>query len=110
MNSDRDRLYFLEQSGYEAAETPISVQEIRLPEVFPPVLEEYARLQRSQGFELERYKGREITVYTYELCGDTNGTLLFASLYQYRGRIVAGDIHSPALGGYMGPIRSTENG
>ena len=109
MNKNEDRLYYLREQGLEAVEEPISIQKIRLPEEFPPVLEEYARLQREQGFELERYRGEEITVYTYELRGDTDGVLLFASLYQYRGRIVAGDVHSPALGGYMGPLRPTEN-
>ena len=110
MVGNEDRLYYLREMGREAAEEPISIQKVQLPEEFPPVLQEYTKLQRQQGFDLERYKGKEITVYTYELRGDTNGALLFVSLYQYKGRIVAGDVHSPALGGYMGPIQSMENG
>lgn len=109
MAGEKDRLWYLEQMGREVQETPISVQEVRLPAEFPPVLTEYNRLQRQQGFDLTRYAGKEVTVYTYELRGDTNGQLLFASLYQYKGRIVGGDVHSAALSGYMGPI-AAENG
>lgn len=110
MNSEVDRQWYLEKMGRHAAEQPLSIQEIVLPEVFPPVLEEYNRLQLQQGFDLKKYAGREITVYTYELSGKSTGPLLFASLYQYKGRIVGGDVHSAALNGYIGPIQATENG
>ena len=108
MTSEADRHWYLEKMGRDAAGQPLSVQEIRLPESFPPVLEEYNRLQRQQGFDLSRYAGKDITVYTYELSGSS--PLLFVSLYQYKGRIVGGDVHSAALNGYMGPIAATENG
>lgn len=108
MTSEADRHWYLEKMGRRAAEQPMSVQEIQLPQSFPPVLEEYNRLQLQQGFDLSRYAGKGITVYTYEISGTS--PLLFVSLYQYKGRIVGGDVHSAALNGYMGPIRATENG
>ena len=110
MNSEKDRHWYLEKMGRHAAEQPLSIQEVRLPEEFPPVLEEYNRLQLHQGFDLTKYAGKEITVYTYELEDSTASPLLFVSLYQYKGRIVGGDVHSAALNGYMGPILATENG
>jgi len=110
MNSEEDRHWYLEKMGRSGAADPISIQEIQLPEEFPPVLEEYNRLQLRQGFDLKKYAGKSVTVYTYELTGGDSSTLLFASLYQYRGRIVGGDVHSPALNGYIGPIQATENG
>jgi len=110
MTSEVDRHWYLEKMGRTAAEAPISVQEIELPEAFPPVLEEYNRLQLQQGFDLKKYAGKRITVYTYELYNEDSSSLLFVSLYQYKDRIVGGDVHSPALNGYIGPIQATENG
>jgi len=110
MNSEKDRHWYLEKMGRDAAELPISVQEIRLPDTFPPVLEEYNQLQLQQGFDLRKYAGRNITVYTYELVSNGKSPLLFVSLYQHKGRIVGGDVHSAALSGHMGPIQATENG
>lgn len=110
MNSEKDRLWYLSEQGLDAVEAPISVQEVNLPEVFPPVLLRYNELQRQQGFDLEKYGGKNVTVYTYELRSHTDGQLLFASLYLYKGRLIGGDVHSAALNGYIGPIRATENG
>lgn len=110
LNSEKDRQWYLNEQGLEAAEAPISVQEVKLPETFPPVLVRYNQLQLKQGFDLNRYSGKYVTVYTYELCGSEGGQLRFASLYLYKGRLIGGDIHSAALNGYIGPIRATENG
>lgn len=110
MASEKDRLWYLQQMGRDVVETPISTQEVRLPPEFPPVLEEYNRLQLQQGFDLTKYAGKALTVYTYELRESKDGQLLFVSLYQYKRRIVGGDVHSAALSGYMGPIQATENG
>ena len=110
MVSEVDRQWYLQQMGRDTTETPLSIQEVRLPEKFPAVLEEYNKLQLQQGFDLTKYRGKAVTVYTYELRGNKNGQLLFVSLYQYKNRIIGGDVHSAALNGYMGPILPTENG
>ena len=71
-------------------------------EMLDSVLRQYNALQKQQGFDLERYCGRELDCWCYELAsypsGEENVT---AVLYTCKGRAVAGDIHSNALGGFM---------
>ena len=71
------------------------------------VIAQYNALQKQQGFDLEPYAGKEIESYTYELMNYPNGEEgVVAQLFVYKGRAIAGDIHSSALGGFMHSIKN----
>ena len=65
--TNEERVAYLQSLGWEVEETPILEQEITLPKEFPDVLDQYNELQRQQGFDLEEYAGKKLTLYTYRI-------------------------------------------
>ena len=96
------RIAYLAALGWEADPQTEQAQEVVIPRVFSGVFADYNKLQRQQGFDLSTYAGMDCTTYTYRIMNypGTDDTVL-AQLYIYKNRVVAGDIHSTALDGFM---------
>ena len=45
----------------------------RIPDEFDETYEEYNDLQKTQGLDLEKYKGRNATLYVYSVRNDPSG-------------------------------------
>lgn len=103
--TNEERLEYLQSLGWEVASEPIFVQEITLPKKFPDVLARYNELQRQQGFDLEAYAGKKLTLYTYRITNHPDAEETDAALYVYRSALVGGDIHSTAFTGFMTALR-----
>ena len=93
------------RSGWEVEPTPILEQEITMPKDFPDVLTQYNELQRQQGFDLEEYAGKKLTLYTYRITNHPDAEEADASLYVYRSELVGGDVHSTSFTGFMTALR-----
>lgn len=101
VKSEKSRVAFLESCGWKV-ETPAMKEEtILIPKQFSPVFEEYNALQKQQGFDLSRFSGKEVTLYTYKVVDSKLGDNVLASLYVYGGTVIGGDVHSTALDGFM---------
>ncbi len=99
---NEERRTFLTQLGWTCGEEPVEVMDIRVPEAFNDVYEQYNELQKSQGFDLEKYAGKRVKRYTYEITnypGETEGVR--ANLLVADGVVIGGDISSVALDGFM---------
>ncbi len=102
IKTNADRVAYLLALGWSVAETPVSEQETVIPREFTEVLECYNELQKQQGFDLQEYCGLEVTIYTYTVLNYPNATgEVYACLYIHSGQVIAGDIHSAALDGFM---------
>ncbi len=102
--TEEERVSFLRSMGWEPRCGCESGKTILLPEEFPEVLINYNKLQLQQGFDLEKYAGKELEMYVYELTNYPGDPEALCSLYVYRGKIVGGDIHSPGINGSMRPL------
>ncbi len=104
--STEARIKFLAGCGWQADAATEQAQIIHIPEEFPPVFADYNDLQRSQGYDLADYAGRDCELYTYAVTNwpDDTQTVL-ANIYVFRGRIVGGDVHSTNLDGFMVGIK-----
>ena len=109
LNLDTTRLTqqiaYLQSLGWEVEPTPILEQEITMPKDFPDVLKQYNELQRQQGFDLEEYAGKKLTLYTYRITNHPDAEEADASLYVYRSELVGGDVHSTSFTGFMTALR-----
>ena len=103
--TNEERVAYLQSLGWEVEETPILEQEITLPKEFPDVLNQYNELQRQQGFDLEEYAGKKLTLYTYRITNHPDAEEADASLYVYRSVLVGGDVHSTSFTGFMTALR-----
>jgi hypothetical protein len=93
IKTEDDRVAFLKELGYEVEATPVETAEVEIPVEFDSVYTRYNDIQRSQGLNLKKYRGKTATRYTYRVTNYNNyeGTVL-ASLIVYKNKIIAGDI------------------
>lgn len=97
-----DRLAFLSAFGYDVNGEPTETQCVRIPTEPSEVFDRYNTLQRSQGYDLSRYAGQNVTRYVYALENyDDTGIQWYASVLEADGEIIGGDVASSAPGGEM---------
>lgn len=88
--------------GWEVDQTSCQSQSTVLPEYFDATLSDYNKLQLEQGFDLEKFAGKEITVYTFQVTNYPNSTCdVLACLMTCKSRVIGGDIHSAEMDGFM---------
>ncbi len=92
---------FLEGLGWEVSAEPVDIREVIIPEEWNAVFEEYNALQKQQGFDLDKYRGRQATIYTYQILNYEDEENVVANLMISDGRLISGDICSTELGGFM---------
>lgn len=104
------RVEFLKSYGWEVEEVPKSEVEVRIPDTFDAAYEEYNALQKTQGLDLEKYKGRKAMLYVYPVQNDPSGEEgVTASLVLYRNRLIAADICSARADGFIRAVTERPN-
>lgn len=99
--SDLERRQFLEGFGWELGEAYLR-ETIRIPAVFDEVYQTYNQIQLDQGFDLQKYAGKEVERYQYIVTNYPNYPEgIRANLLVFEGKIIGGDVCSIALGGFM---------
>lgn len=99
--NNAQRVAFLESFGWDVSDEPIEVCEIILPENFDEVYKRYNELQKTQGLNLDKYKGRRAKRWTYMVLNYPSDDEVHANVIVCDDKIVAGDICSVALGGFI---------
>ena len=100
--NERGRVAYLARYGWEVETPALSEAKVVIPRTFSAVFEEYNALQKEQGFDLSRYCGTEVTMYSYRVTNEIYaGDEVLAVLYIQNGEVVGGDVHSTALDGFM---------
>lgn len=97
-----DAANFLAQFGWEVDGTPLEEVKISIPAEFDKVMNAYNELQRSQGLDLSKYKGRDVTRYTFKVKNYPNydGTVM-ANVIVYKGKVIGGDLCSSDVTGFI---------
>mgnify|MGYP001049634132 FL=1 len=99
-----DRLAYLEDYGWLVNQEPLAVEELLIPKEMGSEYDydDYLALQRSQGFDLAKYAGKTVKRYTYQILNYPTGEQgVQVSLLIYKNTVVAADVLSPALNGFM---------
>ena len=77
VKTNEDRVNFLKQFGWDVNETPKEEVTMKVPAEFDKVMNSYNEIQKNQGLDLSKYKGKEVVRYTYEITNypDYGGTV-----------------------------------
>lgn len=103
IDSNEERVEFLEQFGYTVTKEPCEIVEVVIPEEFDSVYTQYNDIQREQGLNLKKYKGKTVTRYTYEIKGypqHKDGEVI-ANLLIYKSKIIGGDVCAVGEKGFL---------
>ena len=111
-STNEERIAFLQQFGWTVNPEPLEITEVTIPSVFNEVYERYNELQKSQGLDLSRYAGKICKQWVYEVTNyPAQDTTVRATLLVLDGRVIGGDLSSPALDGFMsGFVGQTSDG
>ncbi len=99
-----DRVAFLESQGLKVKSEPLTEENYTMPDDFDRVISGYNEIQKAQGLDLDKYKGRRITHYAYEVTNYDYDGVVIANMLVYRGRIIALDLSSTEGEGFVSVI------
>ena len=101
--TNEDRVKFLEKFGWEVDANPTETVDVVIPTTFDSTYETYNKMQKGQGLDLEGYKGKKAVRYTYTINNypTKQESPVQANLIVLDDKIVAGDVTSTAMGGFM---------
>lgn len=106
LSTTEGRQMFLSTLGWETDPASEEVKNITLPDKMDAVLEEYNKLQLTQGYDLLPYLGKDCVQYSYTLTNyDAGGEEVYICIYVHGHRVIAGDIHTNSMTGFMQGIR-----
>ena len=102
VKTNQDRVDYLSAYGWEVSQEPAATQELLIPEEMDGSYTEYLALQNSQGFDLQKYAGKRVKRYTYEVLNYPTGeTGVQANLLICKNTVVGGEVLSPRLDGFL---------
>ncbi|MDR0862879.1 MAG: DUF4830 domain-containing protein [Oscillospiraceae bacterium] len=102
VKDNESRIKYLNAQGWEVEAEPIEEQTVVIPREFSSVYEQYNKLQLEQGFDLSQYGGIEAVRYTYRVTNYPDaGVSAVVDLIVYNNAVIAGDVQSNALDGFM---------
>lgn len=102
VKSAEQRLDYLAGWGWQVEETPISIEELLIPEVLDDSYTEYIALQQSQGFALETLTGQRVKRYSYAVSNYPTGEEdVQLNLLIHNNTVVGGEVLSPQLDGFL---------
>lgn len=96
------RVAYLESLGWKVIPDPLETLQFRLPETLEEPYLTYNELQKTQGFDLSSYCGKQVSRYTYTVTNYPNRPDgIHVNLYVCDNLPVAGDIFCPGTNGFQ---------
>ena len=101
--SNDERVAYLATFGWSVNAEPTETQKVKIPEAADDrVFARYNDLQKSQGFDLTDYAGKEVMRYVYEVLNYPDATdPVYASVLVCDGYIIGGDVLNTAPNGVI---------
>ncbi len=102
IKTEEDRIAFLAQFGWEVSETAIESTDVTVPAEFDKILASYNEVQKQQGLDLAKYKGKTVRRYTYEIKNYPGYEgKVYVNMLIYKNRVIGGDICSADVNGFI---------
>ncbi len=97
--------------GWKINPSPVSISHLIIPNEFDAVFETYNALQKKSGFDLSHFKGKRVSRYTYEVENHVHSkdSNVYLGIIVFESRIIAGEISSTDINGFMHKITDIEN-
>ena len=102
VKSVEDAKQFLSQFGWQTDAASAKTVPVTLPGEFDKVFVGYNELQKRQGLDLSKYRGKDVTRYTFTVTNypGYEGTV-YANVLVDRNRVIGGDICSADVTGFV---------
>ena len=93
---------FINSLGWEIDRSTEEFRTVVVPDSLEGIMAQYNRMQQAQGYDLSNHLGERCNQYSYRLTNyaDCDGTVLI-TIYVQDNEVIAGDIHTTAVNGFM---------
>ena len=107
--TSEERQKFLSSLGWEVDLSSEAEKAVIIPDKFEGVMEDYNNMQQEQGLDLSKYSGQRCIQYTYNLLNYPGvKENIYLTIYVKDDVLIAGDIHTNSVNGFMQGIMPTE--
>lgn len=106
LTTTEGREMFLRELGWEIDTGSEEFRNVVIPENMDGVMAEYNRMQQAQGYDLSKHAGENCRQYSYFVTNYPNcDQTVIVTLYIQGRQLIAGDIHTAAVNGFMHGLR-----
>jgi len=103
------RQAYLNSLGWEIDPESEAFRTVVVPDKLEGIMAQYNRMQQANGYDLSLHLGESCSQYSYDLknYSDSEGGVI-VTLYIQDGQLIAADIHSTAVNGFMHGLKAKE--
>lgn len=104
--TEEDRQNFISALGWQTEPQPAEVLEIVIPKKFDEVYLRYNEVQKQQGTDLTKWRGKRCVRYSYNVLNyPSEEEHVRLNLLVCGGKIIGGDVSSLGLDGFIKGLR-----
>lgn len=96
LSTNQKRVQYINTLGVNLQSDDFTQKQVVIPHTFGKVYKNYNALQLKAGFDLENYRGKSVTIFTYNIDSQT-----VVNLISYKNKLIGGDIASLKIDGQM---------
>ena len=102
VSNNDGRVAFLKSFGWEVAASPVESSQVKIPKQTTEVFDRYNQLQKSQGYDLTQFAGKNVMRFVYQITNFPGATEpVYATLLVYKNQVIGGDITDTAAKGQI---------
>lgn len=102
LSSNDGRVKFLTDFGWEVTTSPRESSQVKIPAESSEVFDRYNALQKSQGYDLSQYAGKNVLRYVYQVNNYPGATEpVYATVLIYKNKVIGGDVTNTAAKGHI---------
>lgn len=109
VKTEQQRQALIGELGWECSEKPTEHKTVTIPLEFDEVYSAYNELQKEQGFDLEKFKGKKVEIYSYSVYNYSgHEDCMTLTLMSCDGVLIGGDVCCTELDGFMQGIKKND--
>lgn len=108
-SSNDGRVKFLTDFGWDVTTSPAESSQVKIPEETSEVFDRYNALQKSQGYDLSKFAGKNVMRYVYKINNYPGATEpVYATLLVHKNEVIGGDVTDTAAKGRIRGFKMPE--
>jgi len=108
LSGNDKRVQFLKDFGWDVTPSPEETSQVKIPQETTEVFDRYNSLQKSQGYDLTSYAGKNVMRYVYRINNYPGATEpVYATVLVHKDTIIGGDVTDTAAHGKIQGFQMT---
>ena len=101
LTDKEDFVAYIESLGYTVSENGWQERQVVIPAEFDEVYTQYNEMQKQNGFDLEKFKGKKVDLHTFSITNYEGASDVLCDLLVYKGKIIGGAVYTADVSGFM---------